>query len=198
MSYDVLRQVEKDFSERAQWNSFLTLIGYKNFIRDSWFDVLKAELNDCFAVRNIVEKWGYISLNIWDCRWFINEFGKESLCLSFDSLSLRLWANRNVFNIKEITSLLSDKKFIPIVSAFERQDVINGEDNEFKIIENGNFLFDDNDSNNGHYNHDQIAWYAKYKTKDFVEQIERKVDRFRKNDVITELFVEINRRCKIG
>jgi hypothetical protein len=197
MSYEVLKQVEKDFEERAQWNSFLELIKCKDFICNSWFDVLKIELNDCFGIRNKVEKWSYSSKDSWDYRWYITEFGKESFCLRFDRLSLFLWANRNVFNIKEISSLLNDKKFTPIISAFEKQNEINAEDNEYKIVETGNFLFDENDCNNGRFNLDQIAWYAKHKTNDFVEQLEKKIDKFRKNDNITELLIEINRKCKI-
>ena len=197
MSYEVLKQVEKDFSDRGQWNSFLELMKYKDFIRNSWLEVLKAELNTCFAVENGVEKWGYTSKNIWDYRWFIREFGQESLCLTFNSQSLHLWASRNVLDIKKATSLLQEKKFIPIVSAFERHDEIHGEDSDYKIIERGNFIFDADDSNDGHYSHDQIAWYAKYRTKDFVEQLKNKIDRFRRDNNITELFIEINRECKI-
>ena len=198
MSYEILQQVKKDFSDRGQWNSFLELIKYKDFIRDFWSGVLKAELNVCFAVENVVEKWGYTSKDIWDYRWFIQEFGQESLCLNFDSQSLRLWASRNVLDMKKVTSLLQEKKFIPIVSAFKRhEDEFLGENTEYKIIEKGNFNFDADDSNDGHYSFDQIAWYAKYRTKDFVEQLKNKIDRFRRDNNITELFIEINRECKI-
>jgi hypothetical protein len=197
MFYEVLKQVEKDFGDRAQWYSFLELINYKNSIRDTWLADLKAGLNACFA-QEIVEKWGYASYTIWDYRWFIQEFGPESLRLNFDGLSLRLWANRSVLDIKKVTALLQEKKFIPVVSAFERQDNIFDENNDCKIIETGNFTFNDNDSNDGHYlNHDQIAWYAKYRTKDFVDQVKNKIDKFRKDGNITELFIEINNKCKI-
>jgi hypothetical protein len=110
MSYEVLKQVEKDFSDREQWNSFLELMKYKDFIRNSWLEVLKAKLNACFAVENVVEKWGYTSKNIWKYRWFIQEFGQESLCLTFNSQSLHLWSNRSVLDIKKVTSLLQEKK----------------------------------------------------------------------------------------
>jgi hypothetical protein len=196
MLYDVLKQVEDDFSDWAQWNSFLELMNYKNPIRDSWLEKLKTELNTCFAVENVVEKWGYVSLNIWDYRWFIREFGQGSLCLRFDS-SLHLWADRNVLNIQKVTSLLQEQEHIPIVSAFERPDIIYGADSDYKITEKGNFIFDDNDSNSGHYNADQIAWYARYRTGDFVEQVKNKIDRFRRDNKITESFIEINRECKI-
>jgi hypothetical protein len=197
MSYEVLKQVEKDFSEKAQWNSFLELIKYKDFIRNSWFEILKKELNSCFVVENVIEKWGYISKSIWEYRWFVKEFGQESLSLTFNSQSLHLWANRNFLDIKKITSMLQEIKYIPIVSAFERHDEIHGADDEYKIIERGNFIFDENDGNDGHYSHDQLAWYARYKTKDFVEQIKNKIDRFRKDNNITELFIEINKECKL-
>jgi len=197
MSYEILKQVEEDFSKREQWYSFLELTKYKDFIRNSWLEVLKTEMNNCFAVENVVEKWGYISRNIWDYRWFIKDFGHESLCLLFNSQFLNLYANRNIFDIKKITSMLQEKRYIPIISAFERHDEINGEDSEYKIIEKGNFIFNENDSNDGHYNLDQIAWYAKNKTTEFVEQIKNKINKFRMDKNITELLIEINTECKL-
>jgi len=115
MFNEVLKQVEKDFSERSQWNSFLELIGYKDKIRDSWLQVLRTKLNTCFAVENVVEKWSYISKSIWDYRWFITEYGQESLCLLFDSFSLCLWANGEYFDLKNITYLLQEKEYLHIV-----------------------------------------------------------------------------------
>jgi len=197
MSNDILQQVEKDFSERMQWYSFLELINYKDFIQNSWFDVLKAELNTCFASKeNIVDKWGYVSINKSDYRWFITEFGHESLCLSFDGLSLHLWANGGYFDLANITSLLQTEKFWPIYLAFDRRDDIKGADSSSKIIETGNFAFDETDSNDRKYNREQIAWYAKYRTKEFVEQIKNKIDKFRRDNTITELLIEINTTCK--
>jgi hypothetical protein len=195
MFYEVLKQVEGDFSERTQWESFLELMGYKNPIRDAWFETLRTEINNCFAVENIVEKWGYISRNIWDYRWFINEFGHESFCLLFNGQSLHLWANKNIFNIVKITQLLQEKKFIPIISSFDRTDDINDENNEYKIIEKGNFIF--GDASDGRYNHDQLAWYARYKTKSFVEQLKSKINKFRDNEEVTDLLIEINKECKL-
>lgn len=195
---EVLVQVEKDFSERAQWRSFLELINYKNFIVNSWLGVLKTKLNTCFAVENVVEKWSYISKNIYDYRWFITEYGQESLCLLFNSVSLHLWANREYFDLKKISSLLQEKRYLPIISSFDRHDEIKGEDDEYKIIEIGNFSFDSTDSNDRHYyNNDQIAWYAKFKTEEFVQQIKNKVNKFRMDSNITDLLIEINEKCKI-
>jgi hypothetical protein len=99
MSYEIVKQVENDFSELGQWNSFLELIKYKDFIRNAWFEKLKPELNRSFAINNCVENWSYTSFGIWDYRWYITEFGHESFGLYFDSHSLHLWANKNVFDI---------------------------------------------------------------------------------------------------
>jgi hypothetical protein len=195
MFYNILKQVEKDFSERIQWESFIELIGYKDNIRDAWFGVLKSQLNSCFAVEDIVENWGYVTYGIWDYRWFINEFGPESFCLFFDSMSLHLWANKNYYNLKKISQLLNKKNYIPIKNSFDRIDEINDENNEWKIIERGNFIF--GDANDGNFNFDQLSWYARFKTKEFASQIKEKINKFRKNEEVTNLLIEINKLCKL-
>ena len=196
MFYEVLKQVENDFNERIQWESFLELIRYKDPIRNAWFETLRTEINNCFAVENVVENWGYISRNIWDYRWYIKEFDYESFCLLFNNHSFHLWANRNFYDIKKLSHFLSEKRFIPIISSFDRTNDINDENNEFKIVEKGNFAF--GDASDGKYGDiDQLAWYARFRTKEFVEQIRKKVDRFRKNEEVTNLLIEINRECKL-
>jgi len=195
MFYEVLKQVEKDFSERTQWESFLELITYKDKILDAWFETLRSEINNYFAVENVIDKWGYVSKGIWDYRWFITEFNQESLCLLFDGCSFSLWVNSGFYDIKKISLFLFEKRYVPIISSFERTDDIK-ENQEYRIVEHGNFVF--GDASDGKYNHDQLAWYARFKTKEFVEQIKNKVDRFRKNAEVTSLLAEINRECKLS
>jgi hypothetical protein len=195
MFYDILKQVEKDFNERSQWESFLELIGYKDKIRDEWFEILKSELNSCFVVEDIVENWGYVTYGIFDYRWFINDFGPESLCLLYENYSLHLWANGELFDLAKISQLLQKKKYIPIVSSFDKIDEINDENNSYKIVERGNFIF--GDTNDGKHDLDQLSWYARFKTKEFVSQIKEKINKFRKNEEVTNLLIEINKVCKL-
>jgi hypothetical protein len=62
------------------------------------------------------------------------------------------------------------------------------------IDEKSNFAF--GDENDGNIDYDTLAWYAHYRTADFVYQILRKVDRFRKDEHITELLHKINEATK--
>jgi hypothetical protein len=88
---------------------------------------------------------------------------------------------------------LNQQRYSPILSAFDRIDENHGEDSDYKIIERGNFIF--NTDSDGYYNIAQLAWFANYKTLEFVEQIKTKIDNFRKNQEVTNLLVEKNKEA---
>jgi hypothetical protein len=87
--------------------------------------------------------------------------------------------------------MLRERKYKPVISAFERLDwLLEDPASGYMLIEQSNFSF--GDPNDGRIDLDKLAWYANYKTDEFVTQIARKVDRFRKDEKITELLREIN------
>ena len=194
MSNEIIKQAEEFFKDKEQWYSFLDLVENKNRIRDSWFTNLKEKINKCFAIDHVDEKWGYVSINLWDYRWFIKKYGKDSICLYFDGKSLCLWVNSNYFDSIKVTEYLQQEKYIPIISAFERQDEINASDNENKVCEHGNFRFID--EYDGYFDYDRLAWFAKYKSDELVQQLLIKIDKFRKNSLVTDLIIEINELTK--
>jgi hypothetical protein len=108
--------------------------------------------------------------------------------------------NNNFFKAEEIFRLLQgeqEKKYIPIVSAFERGNSFNLAENAYeKIIENGNFSFGD-DSSNGNFSMDRLAWYAHYEPDALIAQMLAKVDRFRNNPEVTRLLMEIDEKTKL-
>ena len=151
-------------------------------------------MNEEFAVKNVIDRWGFISWNVWDFRWFVKEFEKDSLCLWYHTNTLHLWCNGNFYDKRKVFEMLQEIKYTPIISSFERQDEIFNADNDCRIVERGNFSF--GSKNDGHLDIDQLAWYANYETDKFVKQLAEKVDRFRKSQEITELFIEINKTAK--
>ena len=195
MTNQIAQQVDNFFSDKEQWDSFLEICQNKDQIRNFWFSKLKESINEQFVIKNVVDKWGFISWGIWDFRWFIKEFEKESLCLWYHTNTLHLWCNGNLYDRKKIFEMLQEKKYTPIVSAFERQDEIySAESSDHRIVERGNFCF--GDRNDGHLDIDQLMWYANYRTDEFVTQLTEKVNRFRKNQEVTDLLIEINKEAK--
>jgi hypothetical protein len=198
MANDILNQVEDLFSDAEQWTSFLELSQQRDFIRNSWWQDFRSQMNKCFAVDNPVEGWGFASWGTWDYRWFLKEFGDKSLCLWSrewnGNYSLLLWADQNLYDSKRISDLLQEQKYLPIVSAFERQDEIPAPENSVKIMEHGNFHFED--TMDGHFNVNRLAWYAHYKSTELVDQILKKVDNFRRDNEITNLLLELNNETK--
>jgi len=198
MASDILNQVEELFSDNEQWTSFLELSSQRDFIRNSWWQNFRSQMNKCFAVENLVDGWGFVSWGIWDYRWFLKDYGDKSLCLWSrewnGNYSLLLWADQNLYDSAKISNLLQEQKYLPIVSTFERQDEIPAPENSVKIMEHGNFQF--GDTMDGHFNVNRLAWYAHYKPNEFVSQILKKVDNFRRDNDIKNLLMELNDEAK--
>lgn len=196
MSNQVAQQVEEIFSDKEQWDSFLEICKNKDNIKGYWFSKFREKINEQFAINNISDSWGFSSWGIWDFKWFIKEFGRESLGIWYQGNSFYLSGNGNLYDGKQIFNMLQESKYTPIVSAFDRQDEIPSVEANanIRIVERGNFYF--GEYNDGYLDTDQLAWYAHYKTDDFVKQLIEKVDRFRKSEEITELLFDINMKTK--
>ena len=196
MSNEIINQATDFFKSKEQWYSFLELFHSKDAIRSTWYQKLKEKMNEKFAKNDVVEKWGYHSWGTWDYRWYLKEYGHDSVCLWYIHNSLHLWANPNVHNIQKLSDLLQQKKYLPIISSFDRQDEINDANSQYKIVERGNFSFDDPDD--GHIDIDKLAWYAQYDTENLINQISKKINNFRKDENVTNLLLEINKETQIS
>lgn len=195
MANYITEQVQEIFSSKKEWESFVLLCQNMNIIRDDWRSKLKGKINSM----PIPDGWGLISDNCWDFQWFLKDYGSNSLCLcqceNQNYYSLCLWANGKNFNIKKIYDLLQESKYSLIKSAFDRIDDICDSNNDYRIIERGNYLFE-GEASSGNLDIDKLAWYANYKTEELANQIITKVNKFIKNPEITEMFREINKLSK--
>jgi len=196
MSQEIFKQAEMFFEKKEEWYSFLDLLEYKDRIYWNWYKKCKYELNRRFQEEEIDKKgnWLYYSWGNFDFKWFLKDFGHDSLCIWLQNSLFYLWANGNIYDVEEISKLLQQKKFIPIISAFERQDDIFLPNNWEKVVERGNFHF--GDEYDGNFDNSRLAWYANFRTNDLADQIIRKVNRFRNNEEITLLLIEINQKTK--
>ena len=186
----ITNQVENLFSEKEQWDSFLELAPQVETITNDWRAKLKSPLNKIFNADDIVEGWEFDSTE-YDYRWFLKEFGRNSVYLFFDFVRFGLMANADNMNIASLKKKLRDNNFLPIIKAFERLDYSLEDDEEwYLLLEIGNFSF--GSSCDEHIDQNSLTWFANYKNEEFVSQLHQKVDKFRKNKEITKLFIELN------
>jgi hypothetical protein len=196
MSQEVFNQAEEFFKGKEEWYSFLNLCDYRDRISWNWFQKCKQELNHRFQETEIDENnnWLFVSWGNFEFKWYLKDFGTESLCIYLQNSIFQLYANGNLYDIEEMTNLLQRKEYTPIVSGFERQDEICPGNSWAKVLERGNFRF--GDDYDGNFDNLRLAWYANFKTNELADQIVRKVNRFRKNDEIIRLILEINKKTK--
>jgi len=187
----ITNQVEDLFKEKEQWNSFLELTPKLETIKKDWFSKLKPSLNNIFNVNDIVEEWEFDSTGDNDYRWYLKEFGRNTVYLFFDCVSFGLYANGDIMNIQLLKKILRQKTFLPIRSSLDRLDYcLEDDEGWYLLYETGNFSFGSlSDKNLDEYS---LSWYANYRNADFVNQLKNKVDKFRKNQEITKLFFELN------
>jgi hypothetical protein len=192
----ITKQVENLFNEKEQWDAFLELCPQLNAIKGDWTAKIKSPLNKIFNVDDIVEGWEFDSTGYDDYRWYLKEFGRDTIFLSFsfchDSPTFGLFANDDTMDIRSLKTKLREKTSLPIINGFDRLDCCLEDSDEggYLLYEIGNFSF--NSSSDRNIDADSLAWYANYRNEDFVSQLHQKVDKFRKNKDITKLFIELN------
>ncbi len=190
MNTEFLNEAINLFNMPEKWNSFIELSNKRNEVINLWNKKAKNVINN-FFLNDTVESWSFISWGIWDYRWYLEDFGKESLCIWIYGNRIQLWLNGNDFDSNVVTSLLNTDRYSSLLSLFRPDGVFEG---DFKIIEMGDFVF--NSVNDGHISSEELAWYAGNRTEEFVTQIAEKVNRIRKNPELTQLLHELNEKCK--
>jgi len=198
MANEIVQQVEEHFKGMNQWNSFVELANQKQLIITTWLLSLKNALHKCFLVDNVNDKWGFESLGNynWDYYWFLNEFGRDSLRIWLYQQTIFLWINPETLDLAKGKELLKAIKYSKIIGAFENTEksYLNEPQNSWVFAEIGNFVLNDIEDN--HIPLDKFAWYSHYNTEVVVEQILRKINRFREpeiTDLLKELIIEIKK-----
>ena len=191
MQKELLNQTVSMFDTPDKWNSFLELVAAKEEIKNLWYQKFKTQVAKAFLENNIVDDWSFTSWNTWDFRWYLTEFGKESFCIWMFGNRIGLWVNPNVHDSQKITELLNTDKFSLIMTVLRPDEVFNG---DWKLVEFGNFDF--NSPYNSQFDPDRLAWFVGNKTEEITSQLVQKIDKIRKDKVITSLLKELNKITK--
>jgi hypothetical protein len=194
MSYDIVNQVGKLFENKEQWDSFLDIANQRNLIRDTWWRKFLSAVN---KTTKSVQNWGYSANNAYDYHWYINDFGINSFCLVAANLwgkfSFGLWAPQNKYDIKKLSEFLQKEEFgEPIKAKFDRLDYIGNDTTEWKFA--AHFIFDGLGENE-EMDIDRMAWFANYKTAEFVSQFIPKIEKFQEDEEITKILLKLNEEC---
>lgn len=191
MQKELINTASELFPTFEHWQSFLELSNSRDAIMESWYIEATARIRRHFMETLppewACEAWGATNR---DTRWFLREFGPESLVVSYGwhyRLDLRL-SDRQKFNAQTISKLLKESTYTPIHLAFDRID--RRFDWGSELIEIGNFKF--GIANDGNFSPHDLAWHARHQIDIFAEQAIAKIERFTNSQRVTELLKQLN------
>ena len=192
MNREFLNEAINLFDTSEKWDSFIELSNKRNEIKDTWYKSAKETINN-FFLNDTVENWSFHSWGICDYKWYLEDFGKDSLCICMQWNYIHLWVNPTIYNHKKIEAFLNTEKYSTLLTFFRIDEMFQHGWN--LAVETGNFYFDS--PYDGNFTDEKLTWYAGNKTEEFVNQIAEKVNRIRKNPELTELLRELNEQCKL-
>jgi hypothetical protein len=198
MYKELLNQAITIFDSPEKWNAFVELANQKETIKGYYFQKLKQPLLNYFNANPVegwvCEPWGD---QLYDIRWYLKDFGKNSIALAIGwrfNFVLHI-EDINAFDTKKIDDLLRSDYSI-ILSSFDRVD--RQFENQLKVVEVRNYSFNSPyDTNFEDSQLDKLSWFAGNKTESFVEQIIKKVERFRQDKDLTKMLYDLNAQTKI-
>lgn len=198
MQKEIINQAIELFDTHDKWYAYLELVYQKDQIRNTYLQRVKQPLLKYFVENPVdgwvCEPWGDTN---YDLRWYLKDFGKKSLALALGwrfEFHLHL-EDTEKFDSKKIDELLKSE-YALVLSAFDRID--RQFETTTKAMEFRNYSFDcPLDYNFDNAQIDKFAWYAGNHTESLVEQIIRKVERFRRDEQISKMLYEINEKSKI-
>lgn len=199
MNQELLNQAISLFDKYEKWNAFIELSNAREEMKRKYFGILKSRIYE-LSIDNQTYKWNILLHGNNDAfRWYINEFGHDSICLNWDWVAFRLWCQPNHFNSAKAKELLIDPHFIPIKKCFDSDKIfsISNPNVHHFFEEKHRYYFSDGLSYLAPEmeNHERLSWFAGNKSEELAKMIMEKVNRFRTPE-ITELLIELNRECK--
>lgn len=175
------------FDTYEKWEAFIDLYYQKDSIKYHWFNKLKMRIESDFN-KNKIEGWSCkpFKLGIDDVRWFLKEFGENSICLALEANKISVWCNNAVFESDKARELLrNDLKYEELYNKLITIGSLSGEgEGGYFVSENIKFL--------SLGTPDSLAWYAQGHTEDFLKKIVDIVEKFTTPE-ITLLLSDLNR-----
>lgn len=192
MNQELMNQALNLFDTPEKWNAFLELYSQRDEMRNQWYGKLRELSIKRFNTIDVVDGWSFKPSNSIDMCWYLTEYGDQSIRIVFG------WcAEMTLFydgvNFSKMNDLMKNKRFSPILEGFQKLDgVFQGNRIAY---ESRNFIFES--PYDTKFDCDRLAWFAGNQTESFVDQIVKKVNRFRKDDNLTVLLGELNKEVRV-
>jgi hypothetical protein len=196
MNQELLTQAINMFDSYDKWDAFVELSSSIGEIRQRYFERLKSGLFKHF-VNDQREPWSFIPFNTDQYRWFLKDYGQESICLLWRVQDLVLWCNPQLFYAHIARDLITSPDFSPILNCFDYTDSLSHPNPHHLCEERHRYIFADSTSYSApdEENFEKLSWFAGNRTDEMIKQISDKINKFRTPE-ITELLQELNKRCK--
>ncbi len=182
-----IEDVAKLFDTQEKWEAFIELCNQRDKIKYHWFNLLKVRIESHFKEKKI-DGWSckFIKPGIDDVRWFLNEFGDNSICLALEANKISVWCNDAYFESAKARELLGNEH----KELYNRLiDIVSPSD------ERGSYLISENLKFFSLGTSDSLAWYAQSQTDDFLTKIVDIVEKFTTPE-ITILLSDLNRSVR--
>jgi len=193
MNQELFKQAMTMFNSPEKWNAFIELVSQKDNIIDQWFLKLTESAKKKFLAEDLVQGWEFKTWGTFGMKWYLKEYGENSISLILDNGAFSLYAEPNFNNLEVIQKLLKTEIFAPLLQCFNRFDSLYQEGGKL-ITEDKNFSF--GSPYDSKFDFDRLAWYAGNKSKDFLNQISEKVNKFRKDEKMNFLLNQLNQEAK--
>jgi hypothetical protein len=197
MNSEILNQAINLFDKYEKWDAFVELSNSRNDIANKYFSRLKSRINQ-LSINNETLEWNLLLYNNHEgYRWYLNDFGQNSICLNWDWNNFRLWCEPNSYDVGKAKNILTEDKYLPLKNCFDNRDTISNPNSNHFYEEKHRYYFSDGLSYSGidSENREKLSWFAGNKTEEMANMIIEKVNRFRTPE-ITQLLRELNKVCK--
>lgn len=198
MHTEEIKQAVQLFDTVEKWKAFLALTAQTNELRNvmhrTAYDSIKAYY---FASNHNASGWSYMPItpNELFMVWYLTEYKENSICIVMGwSGEIYLEARGGEFynDVAKATLLLKSEKFNALLTKFQYV----GTENDKKYLASEKFNFGFGTTDDGNFDSMRLAWYAHFKTKEFLQQIIEKVSRFQTPEM-TALLAEFNRETRV-
>lgn len=188
MKHEQIKNASKFFLDRQQWITFIELSQQQNEIQRHWFGEATQKIRDHFhkypSREWMFEEWG----TPWDTWWYLKEFKRSSVGIGF-GWEYNFYLGEYFGNVdKELLAQKLAQECPEIKEAFGSIEDKNGY-GHVNLIQRGGFAFDDSQ---GIISKHELAWYAGHREHEFVNQAIKMIERFTKDEQLTESMKKLN------
>ena len=196
MNKELLNQSKDIFNTQDKWNALFEIHNQSKFIIEHWLTIGARALRDSFADDPVwgCEKWD----NERDTRWYLKEFGRESVGIGFGwgevELHLHL-IDSSTDSQNPAVELLRSPAFKPLLELFELETTPPKHYDEGSLAYNTT-LNPFSGATDTQARQRELAWLAAHDPKFYVEKMAGIIRRLTADSIYTGLFQEFNRQIR--